>query len=75
MGRQLGVEGRIALDLITMDANCEPWDFSKPKMCEHAIRFLNETKPAVLTLSPPCTMFSIMQNANIHKTRKGAAEA
>ena len=57
MARQLGIEGEIALDLTTVDENGDPWDFSKQKMCEKAICFLNETKPAVLILSPPCTMF------------------
>ena len=64
---QLGMEGEIALDLTTTDENGEPWDFSKPKKREKAIRFLNETKPAMLILSPPCTMFSAMQNINLHK--------
>ena len=32
--RQLDMEGGIALDLTATDENGEPWDLSKPKMCE-----------------------------------------
>ena len=44
-------------------------------MLEKAIHFLNETKPAVLILSPLCTMFSAMQNINIHKMKKRFTKA
>ena len=67
MARQLGMEGEIALDLATTDENGDPWDLSKQKMREKAIRFLNETKPAVLILSPPCTMFSPFRTSTITK--------
>ena len=67
MARQLGMDGEIAWDLTTTDENGEPWDFSKQKMRENAIRFLNATKHAVLILSPPCTKFSTMQNINLYK--------
>ena len=75
MVRQLGMEGNVAMELITTDENGEPWDLRKQKMQEKAIRFLNETKPAVLILSPPCTMFSAMQNINIHKMKRGSTTA
>ena len=63
------------MDLTTTDENGDPWNFSKQKMREKAIRFLNETKPAVLILSPPCTMFSAMQNINIHKMKRSSTES
>ena len=39
------------------------------------IRVLNETRPAVLILSPPCTMFSAMQNINIYKMKRSSTDA
>ena len=62
------------MDLTTTDENGEPWDFSKSKMREKAIRFLNETKPARLILSPPCTMFSAVQNININEMKRRMPE-
>ena len=74
MDRQLGREGGIALDLTTTDENGEPWDLSKPKMREKAIRFLNETKPAVLILNPPCAMVLAMQSINIHRMKRDSTK-
>ena len=65
----------IALYLTTTDENGEPLDLSKPKMPQKALRLLDEIKPAVLILSPPCTMFSAMQNINVHQMKKSRTKA
>ena len=44
-------------------------------MREKAIRLLDEIRPAVLMLSPPCTMFFAMQNINIHKMKNDSARS
>ena len=75
MVRQLGMKCEIALDLTTTDENGEPLDLSKPKMQQKALRLLDEIKPAVLILSPPCTMFSAMQNINVHQMKKSRTKA
>ena len=64
---KLNMKPEFALDLSTIDEDGNPWDFSSPKIREKALRLVDSTAPKLLILSPPCTMFSTMQNLNFHK--------
>ena len=42
------------------------YDLSDPQTQARVVRRVNETKPKLLIGSPPCTMFSRLQQLNIH---------
>eukprot|EP00435_Cladocopium_sp_Y103_P008346 s2034_g2.t1 len=50
-----------ALDLST------GWDFCKPSHQKAALRLVNELKPVLLILSPPCTTFSALRHLSNFK--------
>ncbi len=49
-----------------------PWDFSKREVRERAKKLIRDTEPLLVIGSPPCTMFSQMQN--ISKGRREEEE-
>ena len=55
------------MDLTTNDENGQAWDLSQQSFRTKALKLHDETKPLLLVVSPPCTMFSTMQNVNIGK--------
>ena len=42
------------------------WDFSREDHRRRAWRLIKETKPYMVIGSPPCTMFSMLQELNLH---------
>ena len=67
MAKKLGYSAGFALDLATTDENGRPWDLSVKKVQEDALKRLDEEAPWLLTVSPPCTMFSLVQELSRHK--------
>lgn len=63
MKRNLNVEGLDALDLRTMKANCESWDFNKQSDRREARALIKLKNPLWLIGSPPCTAFCIWNYA------------
>ena len=55
------------MDLTTKDESGQAWDFSQQHFRAKALKLLDEEKPMLLVVCPPCTMFSTMQNVNIAK--------
>ena len=45
----------MALDLIVLDENGEPWDFSRLSMRIKVEKLLDEQKPTLLVGTPMCT--------------------
>ena len=64
---KLGMTAEFSLDLSTVDEQGQPWDFSSASAREKALRLVDDTKPNLLVVSPPCTMFSAIQNLNFEK--------
>ena len=56
---------------LTANVNGERWDFSKPSDRKRAFDKIRAEEPYLVIGSPPCTMFSSMQNMN---KQKGKAE-
>ena len=47
------------------------YDLLKPEFQTEVLRYLNQVQPGLVIVSPPCTLFSLMQNMNNHrKTRR-----
>ena len=59
-----GLKGGFALDLTVRRKDGKMWDFSKRIMRDEATKMVLEQQPFMLISSPPCTMFSILQNGN-----------
>ena len=60
-----------SLDLTLCDPSTgEPWDLADPKVQSRVKKLVVETKPFLLIGSPPCTMFSSLQNLSKHKANK-----
>jgi site-specific DNA-cytosine methylase len=58
-----GLRGGFSLDLNFVDkVTGRKWDLSNPADQEKCKRLIARTKPRVLTVSPPCTLFSLLQN-------------
>ena len=57
--RNLNVRGLGSLDLRTLKANGEPWDFSKRSDRREARELISRTNPDWIIGSPPCTPYSI----------------
>ena len=62
----MGMKSGFALELSTNDENGKPWDFSIPERRRAALKVQDDTKPKMLIASPPCTLFSALQNINMH---------
>ena len=57
-----------SLDLTRNDPSTEkPWDFTKREARERARQLVRTTEPLLVIGSPPCTMFSPLQNLNKNK--------
>ena len=69
VARQLGMKAGFALDLTNTDEEGNQWDFSKAEMRAKALKLVDEEQPAILILSPPCTMFSNLQQLNVAKMK------
>jgi len=67
MASQLGYSEGFALDLTTNDEEGRPWNLADKECQERALKLQDETKPWMLTASPPCTMFSTLQNISLAK--------
>ena len=67
MANRLGYEAGFALDLTTVDEDGVAWDFTVASIREKALRLQRTTRPKMLMLCPPCTMFSALQNINKYK--------
>jgi hypothetical protein len=63
----MGMKSGFALDLTANDENGKPWDFSIQEGRHAALKMQDDTKHEMLIASPPCTMFSALQNINMHK--------
>ena len=70
MAEKLGMKGGFSLDLTTKNETRQAWDFSQQHFRAKALKLLDEEKPMLLVVCPPCTMFSTMQNVNIAKMDK-----
>ena len=63
--RERGLRGGWSLDLQCEDPwTGRPWDLGDESTREAARRLLRRTRPKLLVASPPCTVFSQMQNLN-----------
>jgi len=61
--RSRGLKGGWSLDIIAKDPiTGEMWDLSCGSRQKKAIGMLRRDKPKLLVVSPPCTLFSILQN-------------
>ena len=67
--RKISMEAGFALDLTTVDEESNQWDFSQERMRAKALQLLDDKQPAILIVSPPCTMFSSLQQLNIAKMK------
>ena len=67
--RRIGMEAGFALDLTNVDEEGNQWDLSKTKMRTKALQLLDEKKPVILIVNPPCTMLSSLQQLNIAKMK------
>ena len=63
-----GLRPGFSLDLSVNDEDGMPWDFSKKEQRHKAKSMVIEQKPWLLIGSPPCTMFSILQNLNKNRS-------
>ena len=67
--RALNVHGIDALDLRTFKKNGNPWNFDLRQDREEALQLIDDTKPARVIGSPPCTYFSAWQNISFKKSQ------
>ena len=67
MADMMGMKSGFALAFTTNDENSKPWDFSIPERRRAVLKGQDNTKPKMLLASPPCTMFSALQNINMRK--------
>ena len=59
-----GMRPGFSLDLTVQRKDEDAWDFSRKRHRDEATRMVVEDEPFCLIGSPPCTMFSILQNGN-----------
>ena len=67
-----GRKGGFALDLTVRRKDGKAWEFSKRSMRDEATKMVIGQQPFMLISSPPCTMFSILQNGNRGRFTKAA---
>ena len=67
MASKLGWSAGSSMDVTRLDEDGEPWDLSKEHIQRKALKKWEEEKPWLLTASPPCTMFCVLQNLSLHK--------
>lgn len=63
-----GLKAGLALDLST------GWDFRKKEHRRLALKLINEKRPAVIILSPPCTIFSLLRQLSDPKREASVVE-
>ena len=68
MAENMGLIGGLSMDLRT------GWDFTKAEDRERCRQYVRRTRPLVLIGSPPCTMFSRLQNLNWGKSEERDAK-
>ena len=56
---RLGMKAALSLDLIVLDDEGEPWDFTVPARKAKAMSLLKEDCPALLVVSPMCGPFHV----------------
>ena len=59
-----GLRPGFSLDLTVERKDGDQWDFSRKKHRAEATRMVLQDEPYCLIGSPPCTMFSVLQNGN-----------
>ena len=64
MAEKMGLIGGLSMDLRT------GWDFTKAEDRERCRQYVRRARPLVLIGSPPCTMFSRLQNLNWGKSEE-----
>ena len=74
MAEKLGYKPGFSLDLTRTNSEGRAWDLSDQVMQEAALKLLDEQKPHVLVVSPPCTWFSTLMNLNIGKMQEEQVE-
>ena len=67
---KLGLKPGASLDLTVTRKDGEHWDFSRKRHRDEATQMIVSSEPFCLIGSPPCTMFSILQNGNKHRFTK-----
>ncbi|MBN71658.1 MAG: hypothetical protein CME32_20555 [Gimesia sp.] len=64
-----------SLDLTRTDPTTnKPWDLSKPEVRTRVRKLVKDTKPFVVIGSPPCTMFTSLQNLSKNRRDKAKFE-
>ena len=66
-GVKLGLKPGFSLDFTVLRPDGNPWNFSIKRHRDEAVQMVLELEPYMLIGSPPCTMFSILQNGNKHR--------
>ena len=67
MARRLGMRAGCVIDLTEMDEDGVPYDLTKESVRQKVKRMINEQKPFMLVMGPPCTPFSSLQALNRSK--------
>ena len=62
MASKLGYTQGFSMDLTTLDENGRPWGLSLAATQRKALRRWELDKPYLLVASPPCMVFSVLQN-------------
>ncbi len=70
-----GLRAGVALDIEVLNENGEKWDLTRKRMQDEAMNIIDETMPNLVVGSPPCSMFSQIQNINKGKTSTEAWES
>ena len=68
MASRRGYTAGFSMDLTTSDENGLPWDLSLVATQRRALRRWEIDMPYLLVASPPCTVFSVLQNLSRDKT-------
>ena len=63
----LGLLPGLALDVTTVNAKGEPWNFDEEETQREAEALIDESEPWILIGSPMCTAFCTWQYLNAHK--------
>ena len=67
MAEKLGYVAAFAFDLTTYDEEGRPWDLADEDVQKRALKRWETDKPKLLIASPPCTLFSLLQNISLGK--------
>ena len=74
--RRRGLVGSWSLDIAAVDPHTsKKWDLQNPGDVKAAWNLFYRSKPELLVCSPPCTVFSTMQNLNVTPERWAEAVA